>query len=117
MKINKTTMWQIIIIPVLAALLTAYIMPFLETKIISLRIEENAMLRRLLIEFIFRPVIAIAISILIFYLTSTFLKEHAGCLAWLATILLALFLNAVIVIIQTPILVEWLFMIFREWNK
>jgi hypothetical protein len=75
MKTNKKIIWLVCIVSAFAVLLTAYIMPFLEKALVSLKIEENAMLRAFSIEFIIRPVIASVISIFMFYLGLIFLRR------------------------------------------
>jgi len=111
MKTNKKIIWLVCIVSIFAVLLTAYIMPFLEKEIASLKIEENAMLRGFLIEFIIRPVIASVISIFMFYLGLTFLRR-LGIYTESSTLLIVLFttlvVNIIVEIIQYPWLLEWL---------
>ena len=115
---KKATMGLIVLASAIGTLLTAYLMPSIDLWNLLYNIKENAMLRGLLIELIIRPAMVGIISIFLFYIGLALLKRlgiHAGCLSLLMVIFLSLTLNAILTIIQTPILPEWIFAILTEW--
>ena len=120
-QVGKTiTKYLIFLVPLSAALLTAYIMSSSDIWGFLYNIEQNAMLRGFLIEFIIRPIMAGIIGVAMFCIGYMLLKRlgiQIGCLALLKVVFLSLVFNAVIAAIQTPLLTEWLFMILLEWFK
>ena len=111
-------MGLVVLASTLGALVTAYLVSSLDLWNFLYNIEKNAMLRGLLIELIIRPAMAGIISIALFYIGLSLFKRlgiHTGCLSLLMVVFLSLILNAILAIIRTPILPEWIFAILTEW--